>query len=247
MDETLLKLLEQSGFTEKEAGVYLALLELGQGKVNEIAKKTELKRSIIYVILESLIKRGYVSEIPNKKINTYQATDPSIILTKLQITAKNFFEMLPLLRTLSSKGKKRPKITYHETKEGIWNTYEEISRTTTPFFITSHTRIKKHFSDGVDKWLSGLTKGIHRYKSKNLVPETGEEIEIGKEFLKLGQKVRVLPELKGMNMDFAIYNNKLAITSLEDDPFIVIIESEELVKSMRPIFEIAWQKGKEIR
>jgi len=29
-------------------------------------------------------------------------------------------------------------------------------------------------------------------------------------------------------------------------PFIVVIESEELAKSIRPIFEIAWAKGKEI-
>ena len=86
MDETLLKLLEQTGFTKKEALVYLALLELVQGNVSEIAKITELKRPIIYVILEGLIKRGYVSELPNKKINTYQASDPSIILSKLSLT-----------------------------------------------------------------------------------------------------------------------------------------------------------------
>lgn len=247
MDETLIKLLEQSGFTKKESLVYLALLEVGQGRVVEIAKKTELKRSIIYVILESLIKRGYISEIPNKKINTYQATDPSVILRKLQMTTKDFSEMLPFLRTLSNKGKKRPKITYHETKEGIWNTYEEMSQTATPFFITSHLRIERHFPGGVKRWLDGLRKGVYKFKSNNLVPETEEEIRIGKEFLKLGQKVRVLPELKGMSMDFAIFNNKLAITSLADEPFIVIIESEELVKSMRPIFEIAWQKSKEIK
>lgn len=247
MDETLIKLLEQSGFTKKESLVYLALLEVGQGRVIEIAKKTELKRPIIYVILEGLIKRGYISEIPDKKINSYQATDPAVILRKLQMTTKDFSEMLPFLRTLSNKGSQRPKITYHETKEGIWNTYEEMSQTATPFFITSHTRIKRHFPNGVDAWLGGLKRGVYKFKSNNLVPETEEEIKIGKEFLKLGQKVRVLPELKGMNMDFAIFNNKLAITSLADEPFIVIIESEELVKSMRPIFEIAWQRGKEIK
>ena len=247
MDESLTKLLEQAGFTTKEALVYLALLELSQGRVIEIAKKTGLKRPIIYIILEGLIKRGYVSELPDKKINTYQAVDPSIILSKLRLTTKNFSEMLPFFRTLHNKGANRPKITYHETKEGIWNTYEEMSQAAKPFFITSHVRIGKHFTNGVDHWLDGLRTGVYKFKSNNLVPDTAEEIAIGRRFLKVGQKVRVLPGLKGMNMDFAIFNNKLAITSLEDEPFIVIIESEELVKSMRPIFEIAWQKGKEIK
>ncbi|KKQ22634.1 MAG: hypothetical protein US37_C0002G0259 [Candidatus Moranbacteria bacterium GW2011_GWF2_37_11] len=44
MDLDLIKLLEESGFTGKEARVYLALLELGQGNVTEIAKISDLKR-----------------------------------------------------------------------------------------------------------------------------------------------------------------------------------------------------------
>lgn len=246
MDESLTKLLEQAGFTAKEALVYLALLELSQGRVVDIAKKIELKRPIIYIILEGLIKRGYVSELPNKKINTYQAVDPSIILSKLRLTTKNFSEMLPFFRTLHNKGANRPKITYHETKEGIWNTYEEMSQAAKPFFITSNSRIEKHFPGGIDKWLGGLKKGVYKFRSNNLVPDTAEEIAIGRKFLKAGQKIRVLPGLKDMNMDFAIFGDKLAITSLEDEPFIVIMESVELVKSMRPIFDIAWKAGKEI-
>jgi len=42
MDLDLIKLLEESGFTGKEARVYLALLELGQGNVTEIAKISDL-------------------------------------------------------------------------------------------------------------------------------------------------------------------------------------------------------------
>jgi len=48
-------------------------------------------------------------------------------------------------------------------------------------------------------------------------------------------------------MDFTIYDNKLAITSLGETPFIVIIESNELVSSMKPIFELAWNNGKELK
>ncbi|MCK9379327.1 MAG: hypothetical protein M0P97_04265 [Candidatus Moranbacteria bacterium] len=47
-------------------------------------------------------------------------------------------------------------------------------------------------------------------------------------------------------MDFTIYDNKLAITSLEENPFIVVIESDELVRSMKPLFELAWEKGKSL-
>lgn len=246
MDNSLKNLLEQSGFTEKEAQVYLALLELGEGNVADISRITELKRPIIYVILEGLIKRGYASELPNKKVNAYQASDPGMILRKIQDTAKNFSEMLPIFRTLRNRGKKRPKISYFETKDGIWSVYEEMSRSTNPFFITSYASIKKFFPNAIDKWIEEDIKGGSIADGYHLIPDDEENIKIGKEFKKANQRVRVLDNLKNSKMDYTIFGNKLAITSLEDEPFIVVIESEELVKSMRPIFEIAWERGREI-
>lgn len=247
MDNDLVQLLESAGFTEKEAGVYLALLELGQGTVTEIAKITKLKRSIIYVILEGLIKRGYASELPQRKINTYQATDPTAILHQLRGVTKNFSEMLPMLRTLGSAGKSRPKITYHETTAGIWKIYEDMTVTDDVFFISSYERINVHFPNAIEKWIKDYDKKNHPIGNRHLVPNEKYEKEIGEKLLKAGERVRVLDELRDIKMDFTIYANKLAITSLEENPFIVVIESEELVKSMKPLFEIAWNKGKEIQ
>lgn len=244
MDDVLLKLLEQTGFTDKEAKVYLALLELGQGKVADLSKRTGLKRSIIYVILEGLIKRGYADEIPGGKINAYQAVEPSAILRQAQAVAKNFSEMLPVFQTLRNKGIKRPRIRYVESKEGIWKTYEEMTQSKEAFFISSFKGIEKHFPGGVKRWMKDFETGSTKLIGRNLIPDDSLEIEVGKKFQKLNQKVRVLAGIKQFNMDFTIYGNKLAITSLEDEPFLVLIESEELVNSIRPIFEIAWKSGK---
>jgi len=238
--------LEQSGFTEKEARVYLALLELGRGTVTKISRLTDLKRSIIYVILEGLIKRGYASELPDEKINSYQAIDPSAILNQLKITAKNFSEMLPIFRSLHNKGRKRPKIIYGETKKGIWNIYEEMNRSEKPFFISNYVRMEKYFPGSVEKWIGNVQKGIYRPIARHLIPSDQKNREIAKKFLRLPvkQEIRTLEKLNNSRMDFTLYENKLAITSLEDNLFIVVIKSEELVKSMRPIFKLAWSGGK---
>lgn len=247
MDSDLLKLLENTGFTEKEARVYLALLELGKGDVSDIAKIAGLKRSIIYVLLEGLIKRGYVSELPNQKINTFQAVDPSFILNQLKTTTRNFSEMLPIFRTLHNRGKTRPKITYHETKEGIWNVYQEINQSQEAFFISSYEKIEKHFPGSTDEWVDLYKKGAIPLKGKHLVANNPFDLNYMKKVARIDQKVRFLENIREFNMDFTIFKNKLAITSLEDEPFIVVIESESLVSSIRPIFEIAWRSGKEIK
>jgi len=247
MDQGLINLLEQTGFTQKEAEVYLALLELSQGTVTEIAKTTKLKRSIIYVILEGLIKRGYASELPGKKISVFQATDPSLILSQLKDTAKNFSEMLPIFRTLHNKDKKRPKITYHETKEGIWKVYESFNLASEAFFISSYEKIDKYFPGSLEKWLHDYHKKLISVKGKHLVPNSPFELQAARQLSANGQQARYLPKIPAFNMDFSLCENKLAITSLEDKPFIVVIESEELAASIRPLFEMAWNNGKEIQ
>lgn len=247
MDNDLIQLLESAGFTQKEAQVYLALLELSQGTVTEIAKITKLKRSIIYVILEGLMKRGYASEIPNKKINTYQSADPSVILRQLQSNAKNFFQMLPMLRTLGSAGKRRPKIYYHETKEGILKVWSEMSVTDDVFYISSYERINQHFPGAIEGWFKGYNKKLHPVGNRHLISVQNDEIKVAKDLSNMGERVRCLEELENIKMDFTLYANKVAITSLEEEPFMVVIESEELAKSIKPLFEIAWAKGKEIK
>lgn len=247
MDADLVKLLESSGFTQKEAQVYLALLELSAGTVTEIAKVTGLKRAIIYVILEGLIKRGYASGLPEQKINTYQAVDPSFILNHLKSTAKNFSEMLPMLRTLHNKGKRKPKIAYIENKDGIWKIYQEFNLAEDAFFISSYQDIEKMFPGGVENWIRDYRKGIIKVRGKHLIPNNPAEIGFGRALKSANQEVRIMENARKFKMDFTLCGNKLAITSFENDPFIVVIESEELVASMRPLFEIIWKAGKEIK
>ncbi|MBU2036855.1 hypothetical protein KJ866_01460 [Patescibacteria group bacterium] len=246
MDKDLQKIIESAGFSDKEAKVYLALLELSRGTVAQIAKLSELKRPIVYVVLEKLIKGGYISQLPGGKINRYQALDPSVILNEKRLALKNFSEMLPLLQTLHNKGQKRPKIHYIETKEGIWNIYEKMNLSKEAFFISSYTKIEKYYPQAVRRWIKNYKKGYYNVIGRHLIPNNPEEKQLCKEFTKIKQTVRFLPCVKEFNMDFTLYENKLALTSFEEEPFMVLIESEELVKSIRPIFEIAWKAGKPV-
>lgn len=50
--------LEKIGFGKNEAQVYLALVELGQSSVNEIAIKSGIYRRTIYDSLKNLMEKG---------------------------------------------------------------------------------------------------------------------------------------------------------------------------------------------
>ncbi len=246
MNENLLQVLESMGLKPKEASVYLALLELSRGTVSQIAKISGLKRPTIYVALEKLIKDGYITQLPEKKINQYQALNPLVILQEKKALLKNFSEILPLFQTLHNKGKSRPRIHYIENRKGIWNIYEEINYAKEAFFISSYRKIEKYFPGAVQGWIHGYKYGHYKVICRHLIPDHPEEKKLGKEFKKVNQKVRFLPGVEKYDMDFTVYDDKLAITSLEEEPFMVLIQSESLVDSIKPIFETAWQAGKPV-
>lgn len=247
MDKELVTLLQQAGFTQKEAQVYLALLELGRGDVTEIAKKAELKRSIIYVIIEGLMEKGYVTQLPNQKVNTYQAIDPGVIVTQIKNTSKNLGEMLPYLRSLQNKSESRPKIHFIYSKEGILKIYDEMNSYKDQFFVSSYSKIEEHFPGAIRNWVNEFKRGHYNFQGRHLIPDNPKDLEYVNEFTSIGQEVKTIPGVKEIKMDFSIYGDKIGITSFEEKPYIVVLQSKSLVESIMPIFEIAWKSGKEIK
>lgn len=248
MDSELVQVLGDTGFTEKEARVYVALLTLNSGTVQQIARLSGLKRPIIYVVLEGLIKRGYASELLGKKTRVFQAMPASIILQKLRSNVSNFTQYLPIFRTLGNKGGPKPKITYLDTKEGIENIYEEINHDPSPFFITSYVRLEAHFPGIVGRWIRNHKKGLYKkMRGAHIVPSDEESHKYVRDFLGIDQKVRVSGALQGLKTDIAIYGNKVSISSLGEHLFAVVIESADIAQSLRPIFDVVWESAREIK
>jgi len=70
------KYLQEIGLGDKEAAVYAALLQVDDDSVLDLSKKTKINRTTIYPVLESLAKKGLISEVKvNAKVR-YQAEPP---------------------------------------------------------------------------------------------------------------------------------------------------------------------------
>lgn len=248
-NQTLLNLLQKSNLNEKEAKVYLALLELGEATASEISKNCGLKRTLIYAILENLTEKGYVSSLPGRKIFSYQAIDPGAISAQIQLSAKHFSEMLPIFKSLADQKSGKPKISYLETKEAILKVYDEINSQKEAFFIASLIEIEKHFPGSIAYWKKSYQKKFNKLESKTLIPDNPQEIALAKEFIKITDKVSIktLPGMKECSMDISFWKNKLAITTYDDKIHMVIIESPSITGFITPIFNILWQSGKQIK
>jgi sugar-specific transcriptional regulator TrmB len=247
MDTPLLRTLTDFGLNDKEARVYLALLELGEGGVSQIAKKTDLKRAIIYIVLERLMQQGYASRTGRGKVLRFTAADPLQLFNSEQTRLTNFKFMLPLMRGLYNTPKSKPRFSYYEGKQAILTVYAEISRFPTAKFISSIERLNSFVPEEVDRWQNEYENITRDHQSMHLLTDTTADRAFAKVITSQGQQFRLLPKGMLMDMDFSIYGEKVAITSIGDPLFVVVIESQALANSITALFNLLWQTALPIR
>ena len=71
--------LEEFGLENREAKVYVKLLELGEAGASELSKKVNILRPTVYDILDNMIKKGVVSYSISAGRKVFSAVDPLIL------------------------------------------------------------------------------------------------------------------------------------------------------------------------
>ena len=127
------KYLQDIGLNEKEAILYISLLSVENSSVLDLSKKTKLNRSTTYVILESLAKKGLVTETTVGKKTHYQAESPERLETyveqrkiMLEEQAKRLRDIIPQIKSVQREGGERPVVKFFEGREGIISSIEDM-------------------------------------------------------------------------------------------------------------------------
>ena len=121
--EHLLAPLKNLGPSEKEARVYLALLQLGPATPYQIAKKAEIKRPTAYVVAEELVEKGLIVHIPGEEKKRYIARTPDVFIEEREAKLQEARAILPELRSFQKGTAEKPSIMYFEGVEGLRQAY----------------------------------------------------------------------------------------------------------------------------
>ena len=245
------KLLQEIGLSEKESKVYLACLELSKATAFNIAKKSDLKRPTVYLILEDLEKKGLISLEKTQKVTYYSASHPKKLLTNLKNQERKLEDNLINLESLYNLQSKKPIIKTFEGLKNVAMLYDEI---------TDYARLKgkEVLAFGTLAYLGTIHKEQYNYwlnhiKSKKChIREILNNDKYNKQYLdkikKLNNpnhKIKFIPEnFNYFDNDNLIYDNKVVLFSSHKDFFVIIIESEKFAKTFRTFFELAWKTAK---
>jgi sugar-specific transcriptional regulator TrmB len=250
-----IKILMQYGLSEKEARAYLALLELEMASVQELTKLSGINRSTVYVILESLKKKGLASISDSKKVRSYIATSPDFLLRMIEDKTNTYQNIkrkieviLPDMKALYKGTKTKPLIKVFEGKEGIINAFEDTINGLKDKMIrviSSPGNLGKIIYDYIPHYVekrirSGIKmKGIHPYDelNKKLAEESPHMQD---EYMLISSKNFKLPA------DLAIYDNKIGYMSNKSGGTAIIIESQEIADVMKSLYDMAWKEAKRL-
>lgn len=239
------------GLSEKEAKVYLALLELGSSSVTEISRRARVTRTNTYHLLNALQSYGLVSSTESKSSKAiFSAEKPErfihMMREKLHEAERKYSEvkeLLPQIKSIYHDPDQKLSVRYYEGVEGIITAYEDT--------LTAKTKILGYASvEHQHSFFPGYFPEYYERRTKKgiavecFLAETKDSLRIKSLDEKQLRTTQIVPENFKISPEINIYDDKVAVLSLKEK-FGVIIESREVADAFRKMFKMAYERAEQ--
>lgn len=234
------QILEEAGLSRREAKVYLSLVDLGRSSVGPLMERADIPSSKIYEVLGRLEEKGLVSHIFTKKQKEFKASDPEIILDKLEKRKKKFENYLSTLKERQRAARETQFAEFYEGKEAIFSLIRNlIKRAEKGALYRSFAFDYEIEEEDFATFLSSLAllRKERGLKSKTLFRKDLKKI-VNREFPKSA--------INAMNIRYThetfpegvfIIGNNLLLIEWEDVPTAVRIYNDFFAKNFSDVFD----------
>jgi sugar-specific transcriptional regulator TrmB len=244
MTKTLIPILTNIGLTDKEAKVYISLIETGTNIVSKIAEKARTNRVTTYDILEKLISKGFVSSFTKQRIKYFSATDPEIITSNFEQKTKALKDSVHEFKRLKGETS-HPRIQYFEGLDGIKAIYGDTLNSKTEILNFSNSEeIRKYWPTYDKDYVSKRAKKKIFLKGIITADEAGKKVK-SEDPLYFREMRLIQKDKYNFTNEINIYDDKVAIISFADELIGMIIESKEIANTQRTIFQMVWEFASE--
>lgn len=234
-------ILKQIGFNNKEAKIYLSLLELGEANLKQISDLSGIPRTSLYDLMASMLSRGFVDVYKKKNRKIYVAVSPERLLSLSTYNLENFEKNIQAFKELAHSEHRMPKIKFFEGTSGIKIIFKEILKDKKPLLAATsiqdmerivHESFGNFIKERIEQNLPVKLLTNHSPQSEKLKKKDPEEL----------RQTRFVPRDYSFNTANYIFGNKTAILSLEQKPVIgILIEDSAITKTQRMYFELIWK------
>lgn len=240
--------LKELGLPKNKADVYLTVLQMGRGSVQEIAAKCGIARTTVHEILLQLLEMGLVGYTAHGKARVYVAEHPNKLLELQDHRARMVKTILPELELMCNTEGMRPKVRFYEGAEGIKTIFEDTLRVSNKMLhgILSMEDLYavpgKTYMDNYVRRRVAL--GIHL----NVIRSESKEVAVNWPTSNYEDRdVRYSPSYLVFPMTMYLYDTKVALLGTKKEHFGMIIESPDLYGTMKNLYDVLWDLSREIR
>jgi HTH-type transcriptional regulator, sugar sensing transcriptional regulator len=225
------KALRKFGLNNNEIKVYKACLELGSSSVTNIAKRSNVYRTLTYEVLKTLLEKGLVSYVVKDKKKYFEAASPKTFINILKEKEKMISDILPDMLKIQNSVEEKPGMTMYEGKEGIKTVLDHLVLETKEIVgfspVKAILNILKYYAPNMfDRRVKAGIKAKLLVDGKPLRPELIE--------YKIIQKK--------VDTGFWVYNDKVLLLNFNiKNPYAIVIENKEFSEMLRFVFELAWK------
>lgn len=251
----------QLGLNLNEATVYEFLLTNGESPAGLIIKKTPLKRGVVYNALTGLIQKELINSKTKNKIAFFCPNHPEKLREyaqqkekEFQKAEKNLSANMPDLISNFNLVSDQPGIRYFEGLDGVKKVLMDTLLDNPKKEILTFSDIENY-----SKYLSHWNAQIYAPKrralginEKAILPKTATATKFIKEYMKnpqaqeLTEVLFVEPELlPPFSTETNIYSDKVSFVTFSEKGHVgMIIQNQEIVKTLTSIFNYTWKLGK---
>lgn len=237
--------------SDKEAKVYMALLELGISSVTEIARRARVTRTNAYHLLNALLSYGLVNANQEQSKMVFSAEKPERLLylmkERLSKAEQNYEEietLLPELKSVYHDPGKKVRVRYYEGVEGIISAYEDTLSAKSKK-ILGYASVEQQHS-----FFPGYFPAYYERRTKKeisvdcFLAESADSLRIKEMDKSHLRRTCIVPKKFSISPEINIYDDKVAILSLKEK-FGVIIESQEVADAFKKMFALAHERAEQ--
>lgn len=240
------KYLQEIGLNEKEASIYIALLQVDNASVIEIANKTKINRSTTYVVLEGLVKKGLVSEVSIGKKTHYRAEAPERLETfvegqkiLLEERSKKLKDIIPQIKGIQRAGGERPVVKYFEGHESALGSHILFFNTQDKegvgYFLFNRDLIEEVFSPDEVSSVQKIRPGKN-IKAQSIYTSTKTELSSNE----LSERIKIDGDKYPLYCDISIYEDRMQIITMGKSVATILIQSKDVAETFKSLFRLAF-------
>jgi HTH-type transcriptional regulator, sugar sensing transcriptional regulator len=234
--------LETFGLNQKEAKIYVKLLELGEASASEIAKKVDILRPTVYDILDNMIKKGIVTYSIESGRKVFAAVNPGV-LKEILISRKELIEQfLPELESISKISKVKPLVETYVGSKGIKSIFDDILNDEEDLYhIFNYEEYTKLFQQFFIK--NFIKKRVEKKIRFHAIVNHIDDPELAKSDTTNLREIRTLQTLEKFKATMFFYGDKCGFLSFAETPVGVVIENSIMTSSMKVLFDFMWKQA----